>query len=541
MSNGNTFSVDELREMAERIARDPDAVDEMTPEQVKEVRRYTNPYGANFSAKKSWANISITNFRDEFFKKMYLTGVVAFLFQLASEAQPDAEIDEIKAECKRQCDTYKADHKAGQIDEARYRELVAFSEDCRDRKIATITRMYRNVINRFLNRQFVFDPMRHVRPAKSTGAGDPERGQKTPAWAEAQAERGKAVAAKMDANPALLYKYLRDNTLASYQIMTETQAMLKSICSGGGVLSPEDFHGVALKLYGRAKGMVDNMRAIAEPLSAAQTVELYRVNPPADVFHNFGRFMSNNFEAMVDGVREFFGLRPDFEFAITYHRAFKSEEAAREHRIAHENEFRGNVFTIENNGITLLGAYKENAAKVDFYNKNTEILKNMMEQNAADAKLGQDLMNKKIRREKQRNIDECGPDGEGLAAFTRSGTLAHDPKQSIATMGAFKGMTREQQEAYIKERDAAGQAQPGPREDDLQPDALECSMYFTDSEGNFKETKFLTQAEAPLHGQDGSDYVDTYQPKREGAEIALTTKTIVGRDGKTKKVKVPAK
>jgi hypothetical protein len=540
MSSENQMSADQLRELAARIVENPDCVDELTEEQVTAVRKHTNPYGSNFSAKKSWANITITNFRDEYFKRMYLYGVIAFIHRLATEAVPTDQHAMITAECKKMCAEYAAGRDAGNLTNAECAERIKFAEQRRDQKIESATRLYRSCITKFLASQFEYDPDRHVRAAKTTNAADPERRPNPREWAEGQAARGVQIAAKMRADPDKMYKYMHDNILAGYQISSECTSMLKSVLPH----LPEDSQGVALNLYARSKGLTNDMRKIAEPCQAAETLSAYTVSPPADVFHNFGRYMSNNFEAMQGLVRDFSGLRPDFEFAVIYHQAFKTPEAAREHRLAHESEFRSPVLTVENNGISLLGPYKENSERIDFYNKNTEILKNMMDQNAADSKLGQDIMTKTVTKKKKDNIDECGPDAEGLSNFTKSGTLTEDSKLNMTKLGAFKGMTREEQDAYVEAQKAQKAQKAQVPVDECPDDALECSIYFTqtDADGNqrLQETKFYTQAEAPLHGQDGSDYVDSYQP-RQTDPLALTTKKIVGRDGKTKTIKVPVK
>lgn len=582
-----SLSTDQLRELSLRIAEDPDVVEKLSVDELAQFRKYSNPYGSNFSAKKSFANITITNFREEWFQKYYLEAMVAFQYQLASECKPHVQIDEITDQFRPEINGLR--DKLTALKQARrpYAEVEAELvrvEAIRDKKIEKCTRLYRACVYDFLNRNFHYDPTRHLRKARTENPADPERRPHTTAAEEAAraAKAAPAIGEKMRRDPELLYKYMRDNLLGTYQygmaLQTQVKGLMSAIATG---VSVDDAAAIALRTYGELQKICTDMRRVSEPLAQSDLLESFKVSPPVDVHHHFRRYCENHHEQLCALVRDYYATKADTEFAIIYHRAFKTADAAREHRIQHENEFRAPVLTVENNGITLLGAYKQNSERVDFYNRNTEILKEMMEQNAQDAKLGQDMMTKKMKREKKRNIDECGPDAEGLSAFSKAGTITHDASRNITSIGAVRGMTREEQEKYMEEKSsgksttsgssvsspsddpndisnlmpvAEGTVVPGPGRpvhvpacdfSECPDDGIEVGMYFTtyDEAGNptFKQSKFYTQAEAPLHGQEGSEFAEAYQPMRGDAEMEFETKTIRSRDGRTISVKVPLK
>ena len=64
---------------------------------------------------------------------------------------------------------------------------------------------------------------------------------------------------------------------------------------------------------------------------------------------------------------------------------------------------------------TVLADYKKNRENIDFYNRHTEVLKRIMDQHEQDKKLGKDLMNKRVKKAKSKNIEEMGKDAEILA------------------------------------------------------------------------------------------------------------------------------
>jgi hypothetical protein len=136
------------------------------------------------------------------------------------------------------------------------------------------------------------------------------------------------------------------------------------------------------------------MKKVAEPLASADTLHAWKVDPPVDVFHQFDRYLTNHYEQIREVVEALYDEKPDFEYAAIVYDSFKTPEAAREYKIAHEGEFRSEVLTLENSGVSLIGPFRENRQRVDFYNKHTEIMKRMMKQLESDHKLGKDLMEK---------------------------------------------------------------------------------------------------------------------------------------------------
>jgi hypothetical protein len=205
---------------------------------------------------------------------------------------------------------------------------------------------------------------------------------------------------------------------------------------------------------------------------------------------------------------------------------------AAQYRKQHEAEFRAEVLTLENTGVSLIGPFKENRNRVEFYNKNVEIMKRMMEQMEKDHKLGKDLMEKQVKQKKRENIARDGPDAPGLREYSRA-------MNTMAELGAKKVLTREEQ-------DKLNEARAVKEDAEVPADAIQIDMFVpsTDEDGEAKLTrrKMYTQAEAPLHLQEGSKYHEQYQPKRdEGSSLveSYATKTIISKTGEKREIKVP--
>jgi hypothetical protein len=370
----------------------------------------------------------------------------------------------------------------------------------------------RNIVKRFLNRNFEYDPDYHLRTASRA-----DRTRKT---------RDVTMDEKLENNPKL-YQYMRDNILLGYNMMTQgAEALKKSVMALDGG-DPEDAKGILQKKYIAMQSLSDDMKKIAEPLSAADTVEAWNVSPPVDVFHHFTRYMNNHYEDLRKVCGEYYNEHPDFEYAIIYYDTFGSLEDAREFKIQHESEFKCEVLTIENSGITLVGPFKENRERIDFYNKNTEILKRMDEQLASDHKLGKDLMEKHLKDKKKKNIAEMGPDDKGLAAYSAN-------VNTVKELGAKKSMTLKEQREYHK-------ALQEKEDAEVPDDALKVEMFFPeDADGttSLKKSVFYTQVEAPLHLQDCSEFAGKYQPVATAPiDKSIVEKSVVNRYGQSCSIK----
>jgi hypothetical protein len=523
-----SLSVDQLRQLGMQIANDPESVRDLSTEDTVALRNFLNPYGGVVTSKKSFANMSIINWRDKYHKRMITTGLIAYMYRMLSEYTDDAELDRENAR-----------HTAalvGVTDDT----VIAAENANHAARVAAIKAAVSTVVGRFLDRNFRYNPDRHLRGSHTSNPSDTERREKVAAIREQKeaAAAAPVIEDKLRGKAEMLYQYMRSNTLATHATATELLAVTNSII--GAVrdpsLSVDDLQGILLKKYDMLSATVEDMGKIANPLTAADTLDAWVIEPPVDVFHQFDRFMTNHYTQLQDVVLALYNEKSDFEFSVIFYDAFKTAEAAREYRIQHEGEFKADVITVENSGVTLLGAFKENTSRVDYYNKHTEIMKRMMEQLESDHKLGGDFMNKQVKSQKRKNINEAGPDAPGLAAYSKA-------MNTVKDLGARKGLSKEE----IEQLATAKQAAQEIRDDYETPDdAIQVDMLFPkvhpDGTTTLERTKFYTQAEAPTFMQDQSTMGEAYQPKREDdedLETAYRTKTIVDRHGHTREIKVP--
>jgi len=207
----------------------------------------------------------------------------------------------------------------------------------------------RMVVHQFLNDNFQFNPDKHVRSAYSNNPLDPER-----------------------VMPAQLVK---------------TKTKTKTIIGKSG-----------------AKLTIDKKTNDRSNNPSVKHI------PPMDVFHRWTYYTDSNYEEIRTAVQDLYADKPDLEFAINPYSQFESAEDAEKFVRKHSDEVIADVVTLNNSSWNLLGSFKKNRERINFYNNNTAVVEEIFKQMEADKKLGADLMRKRVRRKKKKNIEEVGAD-----------------------------------------------------------------------------------------------------------------------------------
>lgn len=248
------------------------------------------------------------------------------------------------------------------------------------------------------------------------------------------------------------------NIAQCYRIISEEIARIQSRDSTTvpvvSVPREEDTHALVMQLEDARRLLftcrerVDSAAKIVGPYACKgieeDTRAILRVNPPADVFYHFGRYIDANYEVLRILNDIIFQTPPDIENMIIYYDAFPTREEASEFIHVHESEFRADPKIIENGGATLLGPFRENRQSVDFYNRHTEVLRQMSEQVERDHKLGADITKKRVAAMKRANMRETGPDdAAGLERYLNARGI-------ISQFGQRPELSREEREQLAR-------------------------------------------------------------------------------------------
>ncbi len=469
----------DLADLVRQLESDPSVVDSLDDDTIIALRKYADPLGqVQKPGKKSFVNLSVINTRDEWQKKFFMTAFTGFLWRAAGEYVQSA--DEVPDEIR-------------DID----------------------PKLRKQVLMSWLARNFEFNPDMHVRSAATATTGDPEREPKD--GLEQMRSKGDKFRTNIANKSESVYKYLRDIVGKSHSSVSQATGLVRSLrlALEDPKLSVEDAKVMLNKNFLQLEAIEADLAAVNEPLSASETVDAYK-DVPADTLHNLNRYIDNNFEALRSATMTLYSTKPDIEFAIKYYGTFASEEEARAQRLQHEAEFTSDVVTVESGSVTILGPFKQNRDRLDFYSKNTEVMKRLMEQMESDHKLGQDMMKKRVKAKKTKNIMEAGPDDPELSKYAQQ-------VGELTRLGAQKAFTREERERLEREISDKKREAAQTRENYETPDnAVTVGVFRSgvneDGESSWSQSVMYTQHEVPLHMQPNSEFAQAYQPVKENEE-----------------------
>lgn len=144
--------------------------------------------------------------------------------------------------------------------------------------------------------------------------------------------------------------------------------------------------------------------------------------PPQDSFHRLTHYMEVHYEQLRSITDALYNERAELELAINILEDFEGTEDQimkkyNDYIKVHRKTLMNDVKLIRYKGWTYLGEYKKNRDCIDYYNKNTEILKRIIEQHESDKQIGEELLKHKITKLKAENIRESGPDAPELNEY----------------------------------------------------------------------------------------------------------------------------
>jgi len=433
-----------VQNLIDDLLANPDLVANLTPDQVIEAQKQLLSHGTAAQTKtKSYINISILNNREDWLKRFLVTSMIAFLYRTAEEYDPVESVTT----------SVPNSRPAGFT-----KEIAQYA------------------VRSFLDRNFNYDPNRHAKSCYKENTDDPERISKYTAYQKAmESAQASKLVPKLDQAEV-------------YQHATRLSALTAKVAEVASGPQDDDTRVVLTRLSKEIADINTTLRAATEGRLAAETSAAYTIDPPADLYHHIGRYINNHYEQLREATTVLYSEKPDIEFAVMYYGTFDSEKEATDHKHKNEALFVSTVYTIENGGWTLMGPFKRNRERIDFYNKNTEVLKRMFEQHEQDSKVAEDLVKKRVRKAKADNIAAAGPDDPGLSKY----------KEALGTVekyGTKPALTKEEREELHKAIRVKENAE-------VPDNAVQVDVFKTDADGKFTRDKFYTEAEAPKFMED---------------------------------------
>ena len=423
---------DQLSKLLDEL--DDESLAKMSDTDVLELRKQLNPYGRTIEGSDKILTYSYTDLRHEYLKKILLTGMVGFLNRMCDEWKVPDGIPVIPV--------YDYVKDPSKLDE--------FEKTLKDpefmRKDLDLNKAYmakRVAIKEFLEDMFQYNPDFHVRSSYKPNLDDPDR--------------------KIIDTPA--------GQLAIYQLKKADPEF------------NERWH-----IYERDQ---KNQQDVKEPREPSETDETQKIVSdvkkqcsemilPADIFHRFQYYYDSHYEELKEIVGDLYCDKADLESAINPYAWHDTEDDADKFIDKHQNEVITSIYKARSGAWNIFAPYKKVRESMRYFNKKTMVLEEIAKQIERDAKLGADLMKKRIKVKKQKNINEDGPDDPAFLKWKEGNTTLQD-------MGA---------ELNKQDNDVPNEC----------PDNAITVPVFRMSQGGqvFKKTHFFSEAAAPtvVNGQD---------------------------------------
>jgi hypothetical protein len=423
MSDLKNHVADMLNEFTQeetRAAKMREWIAQLPEDQLLDAMKAVNPYGVTLPVKSAdveTVSISYTNMRLEFMKRLVTTGMIGFVMKMLKEYKTPDEVAPVDV------GDYLADPTI--IDPPAYikdKSILAKYQEYRDSMAERVA------IWNFFTSIFDFDPDRHVTSAMQTNTKDPTR-----------------------ACP--------DTAAVRRAIMSEKNTIRKTV-----------------KRADYEAGVAD-----LKPVTDATEVEkaAYGVIPPLDLFAKFDRYLEEHYEEYMGCVAGLYGATPDIDFCLIVYDKHDNAAAAKTFKERYMEQVIAPITNITKNRWVALGPYRENREKLDFFNRHTEVLKEMIDQRERDSHVATDIMKKRIKTKKAQNIAEAGPDDKEFLKYLKAN------KPEISRMGG----------EHIRQDNIA-------EEDDQCPDdAVEVNVFTLEDGGReMKVHKIYNPVEAPTSG-----------------------------------------
>lgn len=178
------------------------------------------------------------------------------------------------------------------------------------------------------------------------------------------------------------------------------------------------------------------------------------VIPPQDTFHRWAYYTEVNYEELRTVTEALYPERPDLDIAVALWDVFEGDAktvdaAFDKHCQRYQDEVPSAIRALEFGAWSLLGDFKENRKKIQFYNSHTDVLKRILDRHAEDKRIGAELMRNRVRQVKAKNIAEDGPDALGLASYKRN---VAEKGQSLAAKGVETVISQEEMRRLEKAR-----------------------------------------------------------------------------------------
>jgi hypothetical protein len=219
----------------------------------------------------------------------------------------------------------------------------------------------------------------------------------------------------------------------------------------------------------------------------------YEHIPPNDTHCRFNSYYEVNYERLRQATLDIYNVKPDLEHAMIVYDVVDTQKDVDVFIQKYGSTSKYDILSFPLNCWTLMGPFKENRSRIDYYNKNNQIIKSMLEQQEKDVGLKEELMKKRIKTKKVRSEKVFGKDSPEFEQYRKMNPSELESKYGVTMEDTEDGSIKIVKEMVVN-------AETGKKltldEDGVPVDGLEVPITTINAQtGETTKTRFFTEAQ----------------------------------------------
>jgi hypothetical protein len=512
-----------MREQLDEILNELQ-IDDLPEERLLELRKQLNPYGRTIEGSDNYLNFSFINLTEKYMQRLMMTGMIGFLNQKCDAWRVPLGHRQFPVYDYVKDNTILDEFYKSWKDDPKINEEIAFNKKMMEKRV---------IVKEFLEELFQYNPDAHVRSVYKPQPKDIARGiidtpaanlaiyefkksnvefreqmieydriQKLIAMREVnrEAQREAQREAERKANEKIVLdinERAHSKARGKAQRGSEHEVHLKDIQYGPEceVHLKDITNTLNLDYLSQPRdisSLDDNIETLIAKKIVLPNIHYANVNysnvpeedrnllrtvcemiPPEDIYYDFRLYFEEHYDKLREAVLYLYCEKPEFDVAVNPYSWHETEEEAADFQKKHSGEVIADIFTAASGKWNLVAPFKKIREAAKYFNENTAVLEEITKQIESDAKLGKDLMERKVKQRKKQNIEENGPDAEFFAQWKKQNTTLKD-------MNAFTNNPN-------------NMLSP-----DIPDDSVQVDIFRIADTGKVEKSHFFSKAEAPV-------------------------------------------
>lgn len=374
-----------LNKLLDDIAKDASVIDTLPDDQLLQLQKLISPYGTvpESTGVDRWTCLSFTNLRQEYMKKMLITGLVGYLY--------------------RKCDEYGRQFKdtVENMDdmEAAERQVIANQKRLAELEVEIITALKeRNA----LEEKVKVDEVEEV--ANKT------------LYDARKTEMTKEKILELRDFATVLHENQDKLRLKNKEIIRLEEEM-DAIQGFGKRFIIRQFLDEQFR-FNPDKHVRSSYFESNSTANKTGGAAIEKFTPPDDTLHNFQYYLDSNYEEIRGVAERVYRMTPDLEVGIIPYADFNSERDADDFVTRNKGSVIADIRTLKYGKWNFIESFKQNRDKIEAYRGT--IVEDILNQVRDDTKIGAEMVRNKATRRARANLKEQGPAPKAMTEYMSS-------------------------------------------------------------------------------------------------------------------------